>query len=350
MLKPRVKITFTSTSNPSNVFTFLKGFETNESYEMLTDKCTIVLPRKYQTMQGQDLFSGLNPIFKRGDKFVIESGYFPNIRTNFTGYIRAVNVNLPITIECEDSMYLLKTTTFNIPAKVPLITKSKKGKYLKRPKVDISALPDYELEDLLNIIIPDDIEFTTGGKVTINNLRVSNATACEILEKLKEFYGLFSYFVGTKLYVGFAANAADTIEQELKFEDQVINQNDLYYKQAEEINIKVKCIGVNSTTNQRTEVEVGPDEGELRTYHYMNLGKEKLTELANERLKEVRYTGYFGVLETFLEPNLRPGDRVKLTSVKLPERNGTYLVKSVRRVVDVDMGGRQFLELGVKVA
>lgn len=349
MLRPRVKITFTKADNSAITFTFLKGFETSESYENLTDRCTLTVPRKFQTMEGKDLFAGSNPIFQRGDKVLIECGYYPNNREVFRGYIRSVQANIPITIELEDSMFLLKNTTFNIPAKVPLITKGKSGKYLKRPKVDVSSLPDYELKDLLNIIIPDEVEFTTGGEVTINNLRASNATACEILKKLNEVYGLFSYFIKDVLYVGFANNAGNTIEQELKFEQQVINSNDLNYKRAEDVLIKVKAISINSETNAKTEVEVGPDDGELRTYHYMDQSEAKLKEYAEARLKEVVYTGYYGTIETFLEPHLRHGDRVKLTSVKLPERNGVYLVKSVRRIVDVSRGGRQFLELGVKV-
>lgn len=349
MLKPRVKITFTRAEDPSVTFTFLKGFETSESYENLTDRCTITLPRKYQTMQGKELFSGTSPIFKRNDKVQIECGYYPNSKLVFTGYIASVSANIPVTIECEDSMFLLKKATFNIPSKTPLITKSKEGKYLKRPKVDIAALPDYTLEQLLNIIIPDDIPFITGGTVKINNFRASNATACEILGTLKEYYGLFSYFTGNTLYVGFASNAANTTEQELKFEDQVINSNDLQYKLAEEINIKVKCISINSSTNARIHVEEGPDEGELRTYNYMDQSESQLKELAKQRLKEDRYTGYFGTIETFLEPYTRHGDRVKLSSTKLPERDGVYLVKSVRRIVDVGIGGRQFLELGARV-
>lgn len=350
MLRPRVKITFTSTRNPAVTFSFLKGFATNEGYENLTDTCTITLARKYQTMQGVDLFAGSNPVFRRGDTVKIEAGYYPKSRVVFEGYIRSVSANIPLVIECEDGMFLLKKDTFNIPAKVPLITTSKRGKYLKRPKINTSLLPTYKLNELLDIIIPDDIEFEVVDNVTISHFRCSNATPANILSKLKSDYGLFSYFVGPKLYVGFASNALNSTEAEFVMEEQVINSNQLEYRQADEVSIKVRATSINSSTNERTEVVVGPEDGEQRDYHYIDLSKDELTEIATKKLNEERYTGFYGELETFLEPYLKHGDRAKITSKKLPERNGVYLVKAVKRSVDVEVGGRQILRLGVKIA
>lgn len=348
MLRPRVKIDFNKADEKFSV-TYLKGFEAYDTYEKLTGVCTIIFPAKYQQLLGDTLFSQVSSIFRRGDQVNIYSGYYPNQRLVFSGYIRNVNANIPTILELEDSMFLLKKYTFNIPAKIPLITKSKKGKFLKRPKVDTTKLPNLTLEELFNIIIPDDIEFKILDNITISKIRFSNATPCMILEKLKESHGLFSYFVGSVLYIGFASDAQDTVEQELKFEEQVINANELFYHLAEDISIKIRATSIDKN-NIPTTVIVGPDDGEQRDYHYYNISKDALTKLANERLVEDRYTGYYGTLETFLEPPFRHGDRVSLKSTALPERNGTYLIKSVKRLVDVDRGGRQFLELGRKVS
>ena len=46
---------------------------------------------------------------------------------------------------------------------------------------------------------------------------------------------------------------------------------------------------------------------------------------------------------------IKHGDRVKLTSVKLPERDGAFLVKKVKRIYIVDNGNHQVLTLGAKV-
>lgn len=348
MLRPRVKITFTKADDSAITFTFLKGFETQESYENLTDKATIIVARKFQTMEGKELFAGPNPIFKRNDKVKIECGYFPNNRTVFEGFIDSVNANIPIEINCQDYMYLLKKYTFNIPDKIPLITVSKRGKFLKRPKVDTTRIKSITLKELLDIIIPDEIEYTIVDNIKLGKFRITNATPAMILEKLRETHGLFSYFVGTTLNVGFASNALDTREAEFIMEEVVINSNDLYYRQAAEVLIKVRATSMDDN-NVKISVEVGDDDGEQRDYHYYNVTQDTLKDLATKRLEEEKYTGFFGTLETFLEPYLRPGDRAKIVSKKLPERNGTYLVTDVNRSVDVNIGGRQKLGLGIKV-
>ena len=349
MLSPRVKITFTKSDNTEITFSFIHGFETFESYEKLTGTCNIVLARKFQTMEGKDLFGGTNPLFKRGDQVKVESGYFPNIRTNFEGYIKTVSANIPIELECEDSMYLLKKYTFNIPSKIPLLTTSKSGKFLKRPKIDTTKIKKISLKELLNIIIPDDIEYKIVGNINLGKIRKVNATPAIILESLRTSHGLFSRFIGKILYVGFASDALNTNEAEFKMEEVVINSNDLIYRQADEINLKVRATAMDDNDIIET-VEVGDNDGEQEDYHYYNVTKEELTKLANERLNEAKYTGYHGTIETFLEPSLKSGDRAKITSAKLPERDGVYLIKSVRRLVHVKKGGRQFLELGKKVS
>ena len=66
-------------------------------------------------------------------------------------------------------------------------------------------------------------------------------------------------------------------------------------------------------------------------------------------IKENKYTGYRGEVETFGEPLMLHGDRAKITSTKLPVRDGTFLIKKVKRVYSVDAGNHQFLTLGAKV-
>ena len=348
MLQPRAKITFTRADGAYQEFTVFNNINITKTYEMLTNRCSVVFPKKYQE-RFKDYFAGLTPIFKRGDKIVIESGYYPNLTKDFEGYITDVNANIPIEVMCEDSMYLLKKRTFNIPATVPLLTTSASGKYLKRSKVNTTALKKIQLKELLNIIIPDDIELdSTIIDIDLGKVIFKRMTACEILQKLKEHHGLFSYFVDTKLYVGFQSNALTTNEYEYKMERQVLNSNNLFYKRAEDIPIKVVCISI-SPTNVQTKEEAGDEDGEVRTYHYYNVSTEALKQYAQERLKEVRYTGFHGTIVTFLEPKIQHGDRANITSTKIPEMNGVYLCKSVNIDIVVRGGARQIIELGQKV-
>ena len=108
--------------------------------------------------------------------------------------------------------------------------------------------------------------------------------------------------------------------------------------------------GVDDEHVVRACLEVGDPEGEQRTYHFYNISdKKQLEKVATEKLKASKYTGFKGVFETFGQPLLHHGDRLKMTSTKLPERDGVYLVKSVKRSFSVSGGYRQIFELGFKV-
>ncbi len=344
MLRPKFKITFTKKDGTELAFNFCTAFEIREGYEDLTNTAKIIVPQKL-SLEGVSLFAGANPVFLRGDKVKIEGGYFPNSRLLFSGYITRVNANIPIEIECEDAAFLLKQTKVNYPSKVGLIERSKKGKLLKHPKV----IPfKVFLEELLDYMLPD-IQFKVIDNINLGSFRAINATPAQVLDKLKSEYGLFSYFVGDVLNVGFANDASQTNEEEFVMEQVGINSNDLEYRIADEIKIKVKAISM-MPDNSKIEVESGDPDGDQRTLHYYNLNKTDLQAIADKWVKEYKYSGFVGSLETFGEPYVTHGDRAKITSKKLPERNGTYLIKAVKRTLSVSGGYRQFIDLGVKIA
>jgi len=353
MLRGRSWITITKETGEEVEFDFCNNFAINEGYEFLTDTAQITVPRKL-TQSGVNLFTGSNPIFKRKDKIKIEAGYHPNRRLLFEGFISHVSANIPVQLDCEDYMFLMKQFKVTYPKKFTVVTTSKKGKPLKRKKIisdniTLKQLVDYIFNEGDYNDITNDISYELVDDIKLGQFRASNATPAEIFDKLKDLYGLYTYFIGTKLYIGFASNAADTNEAEFKMEQVCINSNDLDYQREEDYTIKVKCISM-LPDNTRIEAESGDPDGEQRTYHYYNVKtKSELKTIAEKRVKEQKYTGFRGSFITFGEPYLRHGDRLKMTSVKLPERDGTYLIKSVRRAFSVDGGYRQIFELGLKL-
>jgi hypothetical protein len=344
MDRPIHNITFTKAVGTEVSFNFCNSFETDESYEHLTDTAKIIVPRKL-SMDGIDLFSGTNPVFKRGDQVKIEAGYYPNKRVIFNGYISKIHAKIPVEIECEDRMFLLKEYTVSYPDKYSTIYLGKNGRHLKRPKI-ISA--NISLKELMDNIIADDIEYRVLDDIKLGQFRVQNATPAQVLDKLKSEYGLFSYFVDGVLTVGFANDASDTIEEEFEMERVIINSDDLEYQIEEDVKLKVKAVSM-MPDNAKIEVEVGDSDGEQKTIHKYNLNEADLRKVALKWLEEFKYTGFIGNLETFGEPYLRHGDRCRIVSKKLPERNGSYLITSVKRKLSVDGGYRQIFSLGTKV-
>lgn len=354
MLRPLAYITITSqTTGKEIVFNFVHEFSTSESFEHLTDVAKITLPRKL-SQSGLPIFTGTNPIFRRKDKIKIESGYFPNRETLFEGFITKVSANIPIQMECEDYMFVMKTFNITYPIKRGLVTLSKKGKPLKHPKVTSDNISLSQLVgniwhegEILDLF--DDITYEIVDDIPLGQMRFNNVTPAKIFDRLRTDCGLYTYFIGKKLYIGFANDAVSTVEREYKMEEVCINSNELNYQDTEDVTIKVKCVGMMQD-NTKVEVEFGDPEGEQRTYHFYNISdKSKLQKIAEERVKAYKYTGFKGTFETFGQPVLHHGDRLKMSSTKLPERNGTYLVKAVKRTFSVTGGYRQSFELGFKV-
>lgn len=323
MLRLKSYITFTKSDGREFYFDFCHMVETDESWENYTKTAKITVPRKVKD-KGKNLFVGNDAIFRRGDKVKIELGYFPKLRTVFEGYIAKVSSNIPIEIMCEDEMFLLKNTNIKkYSAKAPT------------------------LKQLLIAILPSKIKFECID-VNLGSFRVTNSSITSVLDELRTGYGLFSYFRDGKLYVGLPSNAAVTNTENFTFEETIINEDDLDWQQAEDISIKVKAISMQPD-NTKKEIEVGDSDGAQRTYHLYNATDAALKEFANLKLNEIKYTGFVGTVETFGEPYVRQGDIAHLASKKLPERDGDYLIKDVKRKFGWNIGYRQYLGLESRV-
>jgi hypothetical protein len=324
MLRLQSKITFTSkTDGTVIVFDFVNQVEIETSYENLTDTAKITIPRKLN-FDGNPIAVGVNSIFKRGDSVKIELGYFPDLRTVFEGYISKVNPKTPIELECEDKMFILKTTIIS--------------KYSKTT---------VKLKDLLKDIIGNVVEFRTILDVELGSFKISNSSVAKVLDTLKSDYGFYSYFVDGVLNVGLAADASDTKTIEYKFEEVIIDDSSLEYQRIEDMRLKVKAVSIKSSDNSKIEVEVGDEDGALKTFYTQNATQAALKVFADTKLSEWKYEGFSGSFTTFGEPYIRHGDTAKLISDKFPEKNGLYEVVSVKRSFGMD-GYKQDIELGIK--
>lgn len=339
MLRWNTKITITNEFGSTVEFPFVHSWETHEAFDMLTNRATIVIPRKLG-QRGMLLFSGTNPIFKRRDKIKIEAGLFPQLRTIFEGYISHVSPNIPVRLECEDNMFQLKQFTFTYPK--GLTTTTEKNRSIK-------------LSELIKLIwtnagdLVSDLTYTINSEIELGGFIISNATGAQVLDKLRDIYGIYSYFVGKVLHVGFAADATDTKTETYKMEEVCINSNQLQYQMEEDVRVKVKATSMQKD-NTKLESELGDPDGEQRSFFCYNVTDvTTLNKMAQSWLKKNKYTGYSGNFETFGEPYLRHGDYAKIISTKLPERDGNYLIKGVTRRYSVDEGYRQSFELWYKV-
>ncbi|CAB4126685.1 hypothetical protein UFOVP87_6 [uncultured Caudovirales phage] len=375
MLLPRRKITFTRVPEGDVIeYTYVASVSIEKSTQNLTNTATIVIPRKLRYSSGEPLSPsnqslqdnitypasgetvdqtyvvGADAIFKRGDKVKIEMGYYPNLTTRFNGYISHVSSSLPIEIKCENEMWLLKQFAVIYPeAATHNFTTKQKGTYF-------AAANSITLKQLMDIIIS--FQPSTQQKIryklidedmNIGKWLINNITASKVLDVLKDRYGLYSYFKDDGiLYVGFPNDAIKTNTQEFTFEDSIINADTLNWENAEDARIKIHGVSMLSD-NTKLEYDAGDEGGDTITKICVNQNQAGLEKFVKEMLAGLKYTGYRGSVKTFGEPVMNPGDVAKIISRKLPERNGNYLIKSVK-VEDSTNGQFQTFELGVKVA
>lgn len=326
LLRLRHAITITqqpTKENPSRdkilYFPFLTEVTVEKSFDNFTQLATVKLPRNLR-YQDQNLYAGENPLILRGDKIKIEFGYFPNLTIEFEGYISKVNNNIPIEIKCEDKMWILKQ---KIVSKL--------------------SYKEVTLKTLLKQIIGDTVPYTYID-ADLGKIRITEASVGVVLNKLRSEYGLYSFFKNGILRCGLPYYPDEATEHTFLFEKAIIqSESDLEYLRSEDVKIKIKGVLIGDD-NVKTEIEVGDTTGDLRTVYQYGGTVAQLTRLCNNYLSDYNFTGYYGSFTTFLEPSVSVGDYATINSYMMPERNGTYLIKSVEKSSGVN-GGRQKIEL-----
>lgn len=305
----------------SLLFTFVNEVSITSSWQDLTDTCTIKLPRNVQykgeTRQGE----GLRDLVRKGDSVKVQLGYGDGLNTEFEGFVaRNVQPQAPIVVECEDPMWNLKQSNHS---------QSWRNATLK--EVVAAIAPGIETEVV---------------EASLGAFSIKQQSGAQALEKIKETYGLVSYFRGGTLVVGFPYTESGA-EAEWHFQ-QNIDDNKLEYTRADDVKIKVKAISM-LPDNKKIEVEVGDDDGEQRTLTYYNITEAQLKKNAEEDLKRLRYDGYRGSLSGFGLPFARHGDIAVIRDNDYPERAGKYYIDKTVTTFGVN-GFRREVHLGVKAA
>lgn len=308
MLRPRMIIDIGEWQ-----FTYGVEVSIDQDIDSLTDTCKITIPRLHQ-WDVKKIALGDDPILKLGDPVKIQLGYLPTYKTRFIGFVKDIKPGVPVTIECEDTMFLLKRGSLTLSYK------------------------DATLQQLIADIVPVGIEYkvVSDKPVHIGQWRITKASPAKILEELKSKMKIYSYFRNITeggvtrpvLYVGLAYWADHRNEEVFEFGENIIDDKDLVYKRAEDIKLRAKATSWLKN-NTKIEVEVGDEDGEERTIHAYNLTKAQLEVYAKAELERYKYTGYRGSFPTFGEPAVEKGDVAYLIGNKY-HPDGKYLVKSVR--------------------
>lgn len=391
MLKPVTTIVFTQqptdedpTRNKVLTFDFVHDWEWNETWEELTQKGKIVLPKK---IFARDKFNKLfslfgtakniggftaSPLFLRGDVVTLDSGYIywdknlieqPAIMNRIiTGFVSEVASKTPIELTIEDNMWKLK--------QIPAPNK-------------VWPAKDYTLEAILKEMLvgtPYTVNITTSTTISFDttNLNSQNESVAQFLARLRKDYHLYSYFRGNELRCGSEVylDNEDTIPAPVfEFQNNIKDDgNNLKYQRKDDIVLSAVASnylqdrtgtfnqdGTEKTKRVRIEVLVTLANGKITTKQIIkgakpdpNVEGERFTlfypwaknvndlqTYAVAELKKFYYEGFTGDFKTFGLPHVKHGDNIQLLNPILPEQNGYYKVKGVRYTGGVEGYGQE---------
>jgi hypothetical protein len=329
MLRLVSKITIGAELPKPITFDFVNDVAIDSSYENLTDNAKVTLPMNL-TLEGKSIAIGTEAVFKRGMSIKIELGYDDVLKTAFEGYISHVNLSVPIVLECDDRMWLLKKNV--------LVNKS---------------YSTVSLATLLKYIIPKTVDYTTNG-FTFENLgkiRLNHSpTSSMVIDMLRKTYQLYAFFRDSKLYVGLTFHTKLQKRHTFGFEENIIDDKSLEWKDSDEVKIRVKGVSIQSNNDKREYTYPAKDaEGQTMTLTIPNLNQADLEKAVKRRYDSFQYSGYTGHFTTFGEPFVNHGDIISFSGNKIPERNeGSYLVRSVKRSFGMD-GYRQVIEIAQQI-
>jgi len=383
---------------------FLNKYEVVSTWDTQTDSCHITFPKNITAkdatgqplpMYGANVNIGADtmPLFLRGDKITLTAGYYyidasgsqiKNISTIFDGYISKVHSSIPITLDCEDAMFILK----QIPA------------------IDKVWANGVSMQSVINELLKAD----TTGKVAAANIRVATLsntsiqfetgtfytkteTISQVLNRINRNFGLFNYMkrvmfpdktIGWELRIGYPTYYPSDIQNpnlpyKFIFQKNIISSN-MEYMRKDDVTVSAVVqslysqtlneqndAGENKTKQQKLEVfvyndpktqalvakeikqpsDIPPnDRGERFSWYFPM--DNTIAQLKNDGLNllaKYYYTGFRGSFTTFGIPFIPFGDNIIIEDPIIPDRNGKYKVKSVKYSGGDGIGLRQEIHL-----
>lgn len=281
----------------------------NSSWKNLTDTAEIELPFKSKAVNIH--IDRIEKAIKKGDPVVIRLGYDNDTHEEFRGYVREVELNIPIKVKCEDEMFKLKQDKIGY---------SVKGAKLKEL---LQTITKHKYE-----VVCDDI--------SLGCLRYEKMTAYQILEDLKN-QSIYTYFQNGKLYC-FNYENSELTPVPIMLERCA--NSDLKSRQEE--NWLIKVLSMQRMKN--IKYEYGEKGGNVLETKTVGMSESEAKALA-KRLYQRAKLGVDGNITLFGVPRIIHGMKVKIDSSIFENRKGVYNIDSVTKTFGTG-GYRQELKLG----
>jgi len=301
-----------------------------QSDKELLSLCTIKLP--YIKNVGDQL--------RKGDKVIVKLSMSidfnqDDFKTEFIGYLKNITLGIPLTLEIENGVYLLKKKS---------VAGFYRGITLKALLEKILKGFDSNFEIVYSASIP---------QITLDKFLIKKgSTTYDVLKHLISKYRIKAYFKLDKLYVGsryLIEKAPPVVVYNL---EQNVAKDNIVLRSKNDVVVLVKATSRLRDGNE-IQVEVGDPGGSIRTFFYHNIKTEKhLRELAEKEIEEIKLKKTKGSIKVFGLPYVEHSYTAQVKAVKDYDKpkEGRFFIEKVETIFSVSEGFRRVLHLGKKLS
>ncbi len=276
--------------------------------------------------------------FKEGNPVTIQLGYNNELKTEFTGFVKSRNLNMPLEIECEGYSWLIRRNNIS-------------GFW---QTIALKELLEKAVSDLYagyKINVQCDLD------ITLRNLTVDNMCGFDLIENISKYTdnALSLFFIQPDtLWCGYRyiplAKGTDffnlgIVDYRLGY--NAMDENQLTQRNPEVDLVKViysKRLPDGTKVSQSSDVYSQSNYTRSKVLNHIS-DSDQLKQLANEKAYQLNYTGFEGTITSFLQPFAAPGYLANITDSRYPRLNSRYLIEGTQVNYGID-GARRIIEIG----
>ncbi len=314
MLNIDWNIQFENADGKQYQLALLEECEVIKSVDNLTDVATIQLP---ELILNEPL--KLENKIQRGAKVDIRFGYNGDLKTEFNGYVKNINVNDgSIKIQCEDALFLFR--------------KGVRDKYFE--STNIKQICEYLTQE-----VGENYKVECDYDITYEKFTIFQATAYDVLKKLKDETKANIFFdTKNKLLHIHQPYTHKTGDVKYCMQKNIENSN-LEYVESTDKKFEVTVESTDKKGNLQSYT-AGTTGGDKITLKVGSMDKNSIKELAETTLKEKQKAKYKGDFDTWLIPYCEPSYSAIIEDEDYPNKKGRYYIAGVTTSISRSGGKR----------
>lgn len=307
----------------SYMLMLISEIEIVKSVENLVDTATITLP---ETVMNKVL--NFEEKIGKGAEIKIELGYNDDLKTEFVGYVQDIIANdSNLKIICEDALFLFR---------VGVKDKEMKSKSMK------------DIAEYLVSQIDKTFKVSCNYGIGYEKFVIHQATAYDILKKLQEETKANIYFDTENkvlhIHPAYLEKGGDAVYSMQKN----IEKSSLEFKRALDKKVEVTIEKID-LKGKVTSYTTGTSGGDKITMKVGSVKEINLKDIAETALKQNKYDGFYGSIDTWLVPYVQPTYSAHYSDNDYPGKEGIYYVVSTTTTFS-DAGGKRVIKFGIKLA